>query len=186
MKMVLSTALAAALLHITPVVEIVKRPVAVQSLLPGADAYFARDVHLSDPDAHRLHEALDWSPQDGVLTFYLGKAGSAEIGTLEFVRVDTPHGPIEVAVGFTPAGIVRAVLVTKATVETKPWVLDAERAGLLDRYAGLAPGGQPAGAAGVTGRTGNLAVYIAGEVDKGVSRALVAYKDFYGAGSGPR
>ncbi len=183
MKIMIGALVAAALMHITPVVEIVKRPVAVQTLLPGADAYFARDVHLSDPDAHRLHEALDWSPQDGVLTFYLGKAGTAEIGTLEFVRVDSPHGPIEVAVGFTPAGVVRAVVVTKATVETKPWVLDAERAGLLDRYAGLTPSGQPAGATGVTGRTGNLAVYIAGEVDKGVRRALVAYRDFYQAGA---
>ena len=186
MKSALIVAIAAALLHITPVVELVKRPAAVQALLPGADAYFARDVHLSDPDAHRLHEALDWSPQDGVLTFYLGKTGPTDVGALEFVRVDTPHGPIEVAVGFTPAGVVRAVLVTKATVETKPWVLDAERAGLLDRYPGLPPTGQPSGAAAVTGRAGNLAVYIAGEVDKGVSRALVAYKDFYTAGRGPR
>lgn len=186
MKSAFVAALAAVLLHITPVVELVKRPAAVQILLPGADAYFARDVHLSDPDAHRLHEALDWSPKDGVLTFYLGKTGSTDAGALEFVRVDTPHGPLEVAVGFTPAGLVRGVVVTKATVETKPWVLDAERAGLLDRYPGLTPTGQPAGAAAVTGRTGNLAVYIAGEVDKGVSRALVAYKDFFTAGNAVR
>lgn len=186
MKLTICAVAVAALLHITPVVELVKRPVAVQSLLPGADAYVARDVHLSDPDAHRLHEALDWSPQDGVLTFYLGKTGPTDVGALEFVRVDTPHGPIEVAVGFTPAGVVRAVVVTKATVETKPWVLDAEHAGLLDHYPGLTPAGQPGGAAAVTGRAGNLAVYIAGEVDKGVRRALVAYQDFYSTGSGRR
>ena len=111
----------AAALHITPVVVLVKRPDAVQALLPGADAYFAREVHLSTPDAHRLHKAVDWSPEDGVLTFYVGRTGSAAVGALEFVRVDTPHGPIEVAVGFTPQGTVRGVLVTKATVEMKPW-----------------------------------------------------------------
>ncbi|HEY6807752.1 MAG TPA: hypothetical protein VI160_03100 [Gemmatimonadales bacterium] len=184
MTVIRNAALAALLLHITPVVELVKRPAAVQALLPGANAYFARDIHLSDPDAHRLHEVLDWSPADGVLTFYLGKAGTSDVGTLEFVRVDTPHGPIEVAVGFTPAGVVRAVLVTKATVETKPWVLGAERAGLLARYAGLTPAEQPAGAAAVTGHAENLSVYIAGEVDKGVARALVAYKDFFAPGPG--
>src|SRR2546425_1900059 len=70
----------------------------------GADAYFAREVHLSAADAHRLHEAVDWSPEDGVLAFYTGKAGSAAGGALEFVRVGTPHRPIEVGGGVVPPG----------------------------------------------------------------------------------
>ena len=122
---------------------------------------------------------MDWSPENDVLTFYLGRSGNADVGTLEFVRVDTPHGPLEVAVGFTPAGAIRDVLVTKATVEMKPWVQDAESAGLLRSYAGLQPAQAPAGAAAVTGKTGSLAVYVAGEVDKGVQRALTAYSLFY-------
>ncbi len=93
--------------------------------------------------------------------------------------MDTPHGPIEVAVGFTPRGAVRGVVVTKATVEMKPWVLEAVAAGLTDHYRGLKPGGVPGGAAGIPGRAGNLAVYVAGEVDKGVARALAAYGAFY-------
>ena len=60
----------AALLHITPTVVLVERPDAVAQLLPGADKFFAREVHLADADAHKLHEAVDWSPTDGVLTFY--------------------------------------------------------------------------------------------------------------------
>jgi hypothetical protein len=126
-----------------------------------------------------LHEAVDWSPEDGVLVFYGGKAGSTSLGTLEFVRVDTPHGPIEVAVGFTPAGRIRGVIVTKATVEMKPWVLEAVAGGLPERYRDLKPGDSPAGAAALAGKTGNLAVYIAAEVDKGVTRALAAYGAFY-------
>src|SRR5438876_142198 len=78
----------AAVLHITPAVVLVKRPDAVQALLPGADAYFAREVHLSTPDAHRLHKAVDWSPEDGVLTFYVGRTGSAA-GTTRRMRL--PH-----------------------------------------------------------------------------------------------
>ena len=171
------------MLHITPIVVLVKRSDAVQALLPGADAYVAREVHLSGTDAHRLHETVDWSPEDGVLVFYGGTAGSTSVGALEFVRVDTPHGPIEVAVGFTPQGAVRGVVVTKATVEMKPWVLEAVAAGLTDHYRGLkpggVPGGVPGGAAGIAGRAGNLAVYVAGEVDKGVARALAAYGAFY-------
>lgn len=169
----------AALLHITPTVILVKRPDAVARIAPGADAFFAREVHLSDVDAHKLHEAVDWSPQDGVLTFYVGKHGATTVGGFLFVRVDTPHGPVEVAVGFDPAGAIRAVAVTKATVETKPWVLEALSAGLTDAYRGLRPGTAPGGAAAVRGKVGQLPAYIAGEVDKGVARALAAYGDFY-------
>src|SRR2546428_1573676 len=181
MNWLLRAATIAALLHITPVVVLVKRPDAVQALLPGATAYFAREVHLSTADAHRLHEAVDWSPDDGVLVFYRGTAGSTSVGALEFVRADTPHGPIELAVGFTSEGVVRGVVVTKATVETKPWVVEAVGAGLTDYYRGLKPGGgqAPAGAAGIAGRAGKLAAYVAGEVDKGVARALAAYGAFY-------
>ena len=179
MSWLIRAAAVAAVLHITPVVVLVKRPDAVQALLPGADAYFVREVHLSDADAHRLHEVVDWSPEDGVLAFYTGKAGSTAVGALEFVRVDTPHGPIEVGVGFSPQGRIRGVIVTKATVEMKPWVLEAVAAGLGDRYRGVKPGDAPAAAAGISGRAGNLAVYVAGEIDKGVARALAAYGAFY-------
>jgi hypothetical protein len=180
MNFLIHAAAIAALLHITPVVVLVKRPDAVHALLPGADAYVAREVHLSAADAHRLHEAVDWSPEDGVLVFYGGMAGSTSMGALEFVRVDTPHGPIEVAVGFTPQGAVRGVVVTKATVEMKPWVLEAVAAGFTDQYRGLKPGGAaPAGSVAIAGRAGNLAAYVAGEVDKGVARALASYGSFY-------
>src|SRR5437867_7297847 len=179
MNILIRAAAIAAVLHITPVVVLVKRPDAVQALLPGAEAYVAREVHLSAKDAHRLHEAVDWSPEDGVLVFYAGSAGSTSVGALEFVRVDTPHGPIEVAVGFTPQGTVRGVVATKATVEMKPWVLEAVAAGLTDHYRGLKPGDAPTAAARIASRVGNLAEYVAQEVDKGVARALAAYGAFY-------
>src|SRR3989449_10161501 len=102
MNWLIRAATIAALLHITPAVVLVKRPDAVQALLPGADAYFAREVHLSAADAHRLHEAVDWSPEDGVLAFYTGKAGSAAGGGPEFVRVGTPHRANESAGGGDP------------------------------------------------------------------------------------
>src|SRR2546426_11336339 len=113
MSLLIRAAAIVGVLHITPAVVLVKRTDAVQALLPGATAYFAREVHLSTADAHRLHEAVDWSPDDGVLVFYRGTAGSTSVGALEFVRADTPHGPIELAVGFTSGGGGRGVGVTK-------------------------------------------------------------------------
>src|SRR2546428_12749660 len=107
MKQLLLCAALAAALHTPPAVVLVKRPDAVQALLPGADVYLAREVHLSNLDAHRLHQVVDWSPEDGVLTLYTGKAGATAIGALEFVRGGTPHGAVAVAVGFTPPGAAR-------------------------------------------------------------------------------
>jgi len=178
MSRLVRAAVAVAILHITPTVILVKRPEAVTRLAPGADAFFAREAHLSGADAHRLNRAVDWSPEDGVLTFYIGKHGAATVGAFLFIRVDTPHGPLEVAVGFDPAGAIRAVEVTKATVETKPWVLEALRAGLTDAYKGLKPGTAPGGAATVREKVGELPEYMAEQVDKGVSRALAAYGMF--------
>jgi hypothetical protein len=178
----LAAALVARPAHITPTVILVKRPEAVKTLLPGAGTFVAREVHLSERDAHRLHETVDWSPDDGVLTFYTGMDGNRPVGTMMFMRVDTPHGPVEVAVAFAPTGEVSGVLVTKATVETKPWVAEAVRAGLTAGYRGLRPGAPVAGAATLRDKVGSLAAYMAEQVDKGVARALAAYGAFYNPG----
>src|SRR5437867_1130185 len=168
MNILIRAAAIAAMLHITPIVVLVKRPDAVQALLPGADAYVAREVHLSGTDAHRLHEAVDWSPEDGVLVFYGGTAGSTSVGALEFLRVDTPHGPGGVGVGFPARGGGGGVRVTEASGEVKAGGVGGVAAGPPGHYRGPKGGGAPGGAAGIASRAGNLAVYVAGEVDKGV------------------
>lgn len=179
-----------ALLHITPTVVLVKREDAVKTILPAATAFTAREIRLSRSDAHRLHEALDWGPDEGLLTFYIGKSAGTAVGALTFIRVDSPHGPVEVAVGFGPDGAVRRVAVTKATVETKPWVLEAVRSGVLDGYAGVkSDAGDlaavakaplvPGGAEGYRGKVGQMAAYMLEQIDKGVQRAVVAYAWYY-------
>jgi hypothetical protein len=187
-KLLLSAAVA--LLHITPTVVLIKREDAVRRILPTATAFTAREIRLSGVDAHRLHEALDWGPDDGVLTLYTGRKDRAAVGALVFMRVDTPHGPIEVAVGFNPGGAITQVAVTKATTETKAWVLQAVRSGVLDGYIGLAPArvdfqrlakapALPGGTEGYRGKVGRMAGFMLEQIDKGVARALVAYGWFY-------
>lgn len=171
----------ATLLHITPTVVLVKREDVVRRLLPDATQFTALEVRLSNADAHRLSEAAQWSPSEGRVTFYTGAKEGRPLGALTFIRVDSPHGPIEVAVGLATAGTVSGVAITKATTETKPWVLDALRAGLLDQYAGAGPGRAPGGEAAIRDKVGTLPAFIAGEVDKAVARALAAYRLFYRA-----
>ena len=180
MKTILLGAAAAALLHISPTVVLVKRPDAVARLLPGADRLAAREVHLSSSDSHQIHDAAGWEPPDGVVTFYIGKRQEQVTGALLFMRVDSPHGPLEVAVGFENNGTIRGIEVTKATVETKPWVVEALGAGLANQYRGLSVGQAPAGAAKVKDHVGAMPGYMAELVDKGVSHAAAAYRLFYG------
>src|SRR5260370_42299902 len=83
------------------------------------------------------------------------------------MRVDCQQGPLELAIGFGPEGTIRGVEVTKATVEMKPWVLEALRAGLTDSYRGLANDQAPAGAAEVKPQIGAMPGSQAGLIDQG-------------------
>ena len=179
MKALILGVATAALLHITPTVTLVDRSAVVSRLLEGADRFTAREVHLSSTDERRLHDAAGWTPPDDVITFYLGKRADRVEGVLVFMRVDSPHGPMEVAVGFDRAGAIRGVEVTKATVETKPWIVEALRAGLRDHYRGLASNASPAGAVAVKGKVGAMPAYMAELVDRGVAHAGAAYRLFY-------
>jgi len=180
MKTLLFGAAAAVLLHITPTVVLVKRQDAVAHLLPGADQFAARELHLSSADSRKVHDAVGWEPPDGMVTFYVGKHQDQVTGALMFMRVDCQHGPLELAIGFDPSGKIRGVEVTKATAEMKPWVLEALRAGLTDAYRGLTPDQAPAGAAKVKPRIGAMPGYMAELIDKGVMHAAAAYRLFYG------
>ncbi len=180
MKTFLLGAVTAALLHITPTVVLVKRQDAVAHLLPGADQFTAREFHVSSADSRKLHDAVGWEPPDGMVTFYVGKRQEQVTGALMFMRVESQHGPLELAIGFDPRGTIRGVEVTKATVEMKPWVLEALRAGLTDAYRGLASDQAPAGAAQVKPRIGAMPGYMAELIDKGVVHAEAAYRLFYG------
>jgi len=179
MRTLLLGAVTAALLHITPTVVLVKRQDAVAHLLPGADQFTARELHLSSADSRRLHDAVGWEPPDGMVTFYVGKHQDHVIGSLLFMRVDCQHGPLELAIGYDPRGSIRGVEVTKATVEMKPWILEALRAGLTDAYRGLAVDASPAGAEKVKPRIGAMPGYMAELIDKGVMHAAAAYRLFY-------
>jgi len=180
MKAIILGAVTAALLHITPTVVLVKRQDAVTRLLPGADQFTARELHLSSADSRQLHDAVGWEPADGVVTFYVGKHQGQVDGALVFMRVDCQHGPLELAIGYDSRGTVRGVEVTKATVEMKPWVLEALRAGLTEHYRGLTTEQAPAAAEKVKPHVGSMPAYMAELIDKGVMHANAAYRLLYG------
>ncbi len=179
MKALVLGAVTTVLLHITPTVIMVKRQDAVSHLLPGADQFTARELHLSSGDSKKLHDAVGWEPPDGVVTFYVGKHQDQTTGVLIFMRVDCQHGPIELAIGFDPRGAIRGVEVTKATVEMKPWIVEALQAGLTEPYRGMTVGQAPRGAEKVKGHVAAMPQYMAELIDKGVMHANAAYRLLY-------
>jgi hypothetical protein len=179
MKTLVLGAAMAALLHITPTVVLVKRQEVVARLLPGADKFAARELHLSSADSRRIHDAVGWEPPDGVVTFYVGKRQEQSTGALIFMRVDCQHGPIELAIGYDSRGTIRGVEVTKATVEMKPWIVEALHAGLAAEYRGLAVDQATSAAQKVKPHVGAMPGYMAELIDKGVMHANAAYRLFY-------
>jgi hypothetical protein len=179
MKALILGAVTAALLHITPTVIMVKRQHAVAHLLPGADQFVERELHLSSADSKKIHDAVGWEPPDGVVTFFIGKHDDQATGALLFMRIDSQHGPIELAIGYDAKGAVRGVEVTKATVEMKPWILEALKAGLTDEYRGMVVTAAPSGAEKVKPKIGAMPGYMAELIDKGVMHANAAYRLFY-------
>lgn len=124
--------------HPTPTVVLVEQADAIRTSLPGARQFFVRTVTIGKDDLARIREDTEFSPEDPNIKFFLGKAiDGTTTGVVLFPQVNTLHGPLEVALAINPDGSVASATVTKATVETKPWVLEAVGSGLLQKCRGL-------------------------------------------------
>ena len=124
--------------HPTPTVVLVKQTDLIRMALPSAKQFFVRKVTIGKDDLARIRKEVDFSPEDPDLSFYLGKDGAGKlVGVTLFPQVNTMHGPLEVGLTLKPDGTIASVVVTKASVETKPWVEEAVATGLVKRFQGL-------------------------------------------------
>jgi hypothetical protein len=112
----------AALAHVTPPVVLTSDRDAVRSLLDGSNRWFVREVRLTAAQKEEVRRACGWTPDEDYFRFYLGRAGSSDIGAVVFMTETTIHGPVRVAVALAPGGTVKSVKVTEVTEETWPWV----------------------------------------------------------------
>lgn len=134
---VLSAALLFGASHPSPTVVLVPQTDAIRTALPSAKQYFVRTVTIGQDDLAKIRKDIDYSPQDPEFKFYLGKReDGSPAGVVLFPQVNTLHGPLEVGLSLNPDGSVASAVVTKATVESKPWVLDAVKNGLMKRFQG--------------------------------------------------
>lgn len=180
-KLALAAAALGAAAHPTPKVVLVKHADFIRQTLRGATQYFVRTVSIGKQDLATIRKSSDFTPDDPDVQFFLGQGnGGAPVGVVLFQQVDTPHGPIEVGLAFSPDGAVTRAQVTTATVETKPWVQEAVATGLMDRFVGMRPGDDPRKALqDLKGRLGAMPQYMAELIATAVGRGLVLYATLY-------
>jgi hypothetical protein len=158
--------------HITPQVTLRTKADVIRAAVPNAAHYTATTVHIGKPQLEQIVDRAHYTPDTDTVKFYSGEnAGGNTIGTVVFTQVDTQHGPVEVGVGIGPDGAVTNVLVTRVTVETKPWVRDVEASGVLDRLKGAKAGDEPKALSGgsLTGMPGYMADVIATATYRGLA-----------------
>jgi hypothetical protein len=176
---------AAAPLHITPTVVLVKRVDVIRRTLAGAAQYFERTVDIGRDDLGRIRSAGDFTPDGGEFHFFYGIDATGAIdGVVLFPQVNSQHGPLEVGVTVGPDGGVTSVTVTKATVETKPWVQRAIKTGFLRRFDGLRrPEEAGRALAGLSkDEIGAMPYYMAERTALAVQHGLVLYQVLFVAG----
>lgn len=165
--------------HITPTVELVKQVVVIRQTLPGATQFFARNVTIGKEDFQKLKQMGDYVPEDPDVRFFYGKDPKGElVGVVLFPQVNTiQHGPIELGLTVGPNGTVASAVVTKATVETKPWVEEVIKAGFLRNFEGL-PASAPADLSAKISTAGlsSMPAYMGKVINQTVNQGIVLYK----------
>ena len=175
-------ALMGAALHITPTVILHKQADVIRGTLPTASNFFLRKVAIGKADLARIKREDGFTPDEPEVKFYYGNdAQGALAGVVVFPQVNTQHGPWEVGLTIGPDGTVTSAIVTKATVETKPWTEKAIHAHLMDHFRGMRAGDDVSRALQSLDRNqlGKMPYYAAEKVAQAVGRGFTLYQVLY-------
>ncbi len=160
--------------HITPGVILRRQADVIRETLPKAVKYAVTTVKIDKAQLQQLVDQGHFRPDTDRVKFYTGRDQSgALVGTVVFPQFDTQHGPIEVGVTIDPQGALTSVLVTRATVEMKPWVLEVEKSRLLDALHGTKAGAEPRRIS--EGHLGGMPGYMADAIATAAYRGLALY-----------
>jgi len=167
--------------HPTPTVVLVKQTDLIRTTLQGATQFFVRNVAIGKDDLAQIRRDVNYTPEDPNVKFYLGKTSDGKVGgVVLFPQVNNMHGPIEVGLTLSPDGKVTSAVVTKATVETRPWVEEAEAAGLMKRFQGMRYGDDLKQAlAPLSGKVGQMPYFEAEMIAAAVEQGLVLHHQLF-------
>ncbi|HXH11708.1 MAG TPA: hypothetical protein VNP04_18345 [Alphaproteobacteria bacterium] len=111
------------LAHITPPVVLVSERDAVLGMTGGSTRFFVREVRLTSDERDVIQRQWGWRPEDEVYRFYLGRDEAGQlVAAVTFLTEYTIHGPVRVAVGIGPNGMIKGAHVVELTEETYPWL----------------------------------------------------------------
>jgi len=168
--------------HITPTVVLREQADVIRETLPQASEFFLRTVDIGRSELERIKQEGDFTPDDASFKFYVGRRSSGEPeGVVLFPQTNTQHGPFEVGLTMRPDGSIGSAVVTKATVETKPWVLKALQAGLMAGFTGVTSPDRAMDALQAVSEQdlGRMPYYTATVIASTVRRGLVLYRTLY-------
>ena len=170
-----------ALAHPTPVVKLVEHADAIRQSLKGADRFFLHSVTIGKSDLAAIRRSVSFTPDDPDVRFYVGKrSDGSDVGVVLFAQANTVHGPVEVALAMTPDHKIGKVTVTRATVETKPWVQEAIATGFLDKMKGMSAADDPGAAVTpLKDHLGGMPFFEARVIATAVKQGLVLYEVLY-------
>lgn len=163
---------AAALGHITPNVELVRKGDFLKEALAGATKFFERRLMISGPDGAAIREATGWSPSEEDTKVYVGRDEKGRLaGSVVFLWMPSQHGPVGVAVAFDPARAVRRVAVTDVGSEPLAWVRPLLEGKGLKALEGLPANSAPEAARLAPPDAGAMTRYYARVIADAVVRA---------------
>lgn len=161
----------------TQTVILARRGDVVSNSLTKATNFFVKDVALGESERAKIKAQGNFSPQISKLKFFYGEnAAGSLVGTVLFLKMETQYGLIEVGIAFSPGGAVSNVVVTRATVQTEPWVKAAEKAGVLKHFNGISSNSEANPLAGVSkSELGAMPYFAAQVIATAVVRGVVYY-----------
>jgi len=162
----------AALAHVTPNVELVRRGDFVKQSLPGAAHFFEEQLMLSGPDGAAIRKATGWTPTEEEVKIYVGRDGAGRVaGTVIFLWIASEHGPVGIGVAFDERGVILRAAVTDVGTEPLAWVRPLLIAAGMDIFARLPADATPDAARIAPDVRGTMSRYYAKVIAEGVARA---------------
>lgn len=149
----------------------------ISSSLPAATDYFTENVRLSEHAFAKIEAVGNFRPDAAELKFFYGRDANGHfVGTVLFNVVNTIHGVIQVGIAFNPAGAVTNVVVTKATVDTEPWIKSLMAKGFMKKFDGMS-GHSTSDPLNKISRSevGSKPYYMAQVITEAVTRGIIYY-----------
>lgn len=167
--------------HITPMVHLKEHNAAIKMILREGQSFYVKNIAIGHDERTKIRSISGWKPNLEVYKFYYGKDSAGDqIGDVLFISVNSKHGPLTLAVGFSPENVVTKVLLTDIPVEPLSWVRKLLRKPFLNNFVGKSAGEIADVINTISHKElGEMTYYYAKVIVRGVEQAVVLQTVLY-------